>query len=224
MKKYSEKLKSCYLFDGIKGEELNLILSCLEAKTEKYIKKEIIICEGEKLDSVGIVISGSVQLERTDYYGNRNVIGRAEESDLFGESFAALEKGNVPFDILASENTEVMWININKIMYSCKNACGFHNKLIFNLLKIIATKNIFLNRKAEIISKRTTREKLMAYLFFMAKEKGTNSFFIPYDRQTLADYLEVERSGLSREISRLREQKIIKSHKNYFELLKNQDV
>jgi len=223
MKKYFNQLRNCYLFQEIKDDELELILGCLDAKIDKYIKKEIIIKDGEKLDAVGIILSGAIQLERTDYYGNRNVIGRAEESDLFGESFAASEKSAVPFDIVAFENTEVMWININKIMYSCKNACSFHNKLIFNLLKIIATKNIFLNQKSEIISKRTTREKLMAYLLFCRKEKGSNSFTIPYDRQSLADYLEVERSGLSREISKLREEKIIKSYKNHFELLKNQD-
>ena len=112
-----------------------------------------------------------------------------------------------------------MLIDRDRIMRTCHKGCGFHSRLIFNLMKDLATKTLMFHQKIEVTSKRTTREKLMTYLMLQAKKAGSNSFTVPFDRQALADYLEVDRSGLSAEISRLRKENIIKSHKNYFEIL-----
>ena len=112
-----------------------------------------------------------------------------------------------------------MFIDCQHVLHSCQNACGFHQQMIFNLMKNLADKNIMFHQKIEITSKRTTREKLMTYLMFQAKKNNKNSFYIPYDRQELADYLEVDRSGLSAEISKLRKEEILKSNKKYFEIL-----
>ena len=111
-----------------------------------------------------------------------------------------------------------MLIDCNHILHTCSNNCGFHQQLIFNLMKDLAVKTLLFHQKIEITSKRTTREKLMTYLLIQAKRVNSNSFDIPFDRQELADYLEVERSGLSAEISKLRQEGILESHKNHFEL------
>ncbi len=219
MKKYLNFLQNISLFHNIDEKNLENILSCLEAKVVSYSRNETIISEGSNAKYIYIVLSGSVQLERTDYYGNRSIIATVNSCEMFGEAFACAEIEQLPLSAVAIQKSEIMLIECNKIIHICNNGCEFHNQLIYNLLKVVANKNIILNQKAEIISKRTTREKLMSYLMFQAKKNKNNSFTIPYDRQTLADFLEVDRSGLSNEISKLRNEGVLESHKNIFKLL-----
>ncbi len=114
-----------------------------------------------------------------------------------------------------------MFIDCRRIMHSCSNVCGFHQQMIFNLMKNLALKNIMFHQKIEITSKRSTKEKLMTYLNLQAKKHKSNKFFIPFNHQELADFLEVERSGLSAEISKLRKEGIIESEKNRFTILRD---
>ena len=149
---------------------------------------------------------------------SRSIVTAVEPSQLFGESFACTEAKSIPVNIIAENDCEVMMIDSRKILQPCCNACEFHNRIIFNLMKDIAGKNLLLNQKIDIISKRTTREKLMTYLMIQAKKYGS-SFTVPYDRQELADFLEVDRSGLSAEISKLRKENVIECKRNFFRLL-----
>ncbi len=219
MKKYFEILRNCPLFDDIVDEHIIDMMGCLGARVESYRKKETIISEGEPAKNIGIVLSGKAQIIRIDYFGNRSIVANIEVSELFGESFACAGVDKIPVDVIASEDCEIMLVDCRKIISSCSNACIFHNKMIFNLLKIVAMKNLIFNQKSEVTSKRTTREKLMAYLMLQAKKNNSSSFSIPYDRQELADYLEVDRSGLSAEISKMRNEGIIECRKNKFKLL-----
>lgn len=218
MQIFSEIFKKCPLFSGAE-ENINELLGCLNPKTAKYDKNEVVFCEGERLTQIGIVLSGAVQLERLDYNGNRSIITTVEEGELFGESFACSENFTLNADIVAATDCEIMFIDCKKIICTCCNSCAFHNQMIHNLLRIVATKNIILNQKAEITSKRTTREKLLTYLNQQAKKQKSRTFLIPYDRQSLADFLEVDRSGLSSEIGKLQKEGILKSRKNKFELM-----
>ena len=138
--------------------------------------------------------------------------------DLFGESFACAGLDALPVSVVAVEECEYMRFDCRRLMTSCTNACSFHNQLIFNLLKVVAAKNLAFHQKIEITSKRTTRDKLLTYLQIQAKAAGSSRFTITYERQELADYLEVDRSGLSVEISRLRKEGVIDCHKNNFTL------
>ena len=219
MKKYFEILRKCPLFDEIEDENLVSMMSCLDTKTAIYNKKETIFAEGDPAKHIGIVLSGTAQIERTDYYGNRSILASIEPAELFGESFACADIQNIPFSVIAAKNSEIMFVDCKKVIQTCSANCEFHNRIIFNLLKIVATKNIMLNQKAEITAKRTTREKLMTYLLMQAKKNNSASFTIPFDRQTLADYLDVDRSGLSNEISKLRNEGIIESRKSWFKLV-----
>lgn len=195
------------------------MLSCLGAKTELFDKKYTIMAEGTPAKYIGIVLSGSVQIIQVDYYGNRSILSSLEPSQVFAEAFAAAEIKSIPVSIVANEPSEIMFIDCTHIMHTCSNNCGFHNQLIFNLMQDIAAKTILFHQKIEIISKRSTREKLLTYLSFYSKKTGSASFDIPYDRQELADYLEVDRSGLSAEISKLRSEGLLNSYKKHFELL-----
>lgn len=221
MENYFEILQKCSLFHGIIDENLTTMLNCFGANVVTYKKKETILAEGESPKYIGIVLSGKVQMIQIDYFGNRSIVATITSSELFGESFACANIKALPVNIIAAEDTKVMFIDCMRITQSCSNACIFHNQIIYNLMKGIATKNLMFHQKIEVTSKRTTREKLMTYLLLQAKKQNSNQFYISYDRQELADYLEVDRSGLSAEISKLKKEGILDSKKNLFILLKD---
>ena len=219
MIKYLEILKKCPLFDEIKENDLIKMLSCLGARVLSFDKKFTVFSEGSKAKYIGIVLSGSVQTALIDYDGNRSIISNIGASDVFAEDYACAEINSIPVTVIANEPSEIMLIDCSHILHTCSNNCGFHQQLIYNLMKDLATKTIMFHQRVEATSKRTTREKLLTYLSIEAKKNSSNSFDIPFDRQELADYLEVERSGLSAEISKLRNEGIIESNKNHFKLL-----
>ena len=219
MKKYLEILKKCPLFEGIEGDDLLRMLTCLGARVVFFDKKYTVMSEGTPAKYIGIVLSGSAQIIQIDYYGNRSILGTVEQSQVFAEAFACAETPSIPVTVIADEPCEIMLIDCSHILHTCNNNCGFHQRLIFNLMKDLAKKTIIFHQKIEITSKRTTREKLLTYLALQAKRADSNSFDIPFDRQELADFLEVDRSGLSAEISKLRAEGVLQSHKQHFKLL-----
>ena len=201
MKKYLEILRNCKLFESIEDENLLVMLSCLGAEVMSYTKNQYIFTEGETASHMGILLSGTAQIVRVDFYGNRSIVTTIKPSELFGESFACAETESVPVNVIAEKECEVMLIDSRKILHPCCNTCEFHSRIIFNLMKSIAAKNLLLNQKIEIISKHGS------------------SFTIPYDRQELADFLEVDRSGLSAEISKLRKENVIECKRSFFRFL-----
>ena len=220
MKADQEALKKCPLFDGVQEADLEAMLSCLGAKAFAAGKDQIVMQEGDPATHVGIVLSGAIRVIREDYYGNRSIVTHLGVGEVFAESFACAGVPSLPVSVIAAEDSRYLLINCRRITTSCTNACAFHSRMIYNLLKMVAGKNLVFHQKLEITGKRTTREKLMAYLLSQAKMQGSDSFEIPYDRQALADYLEVDRSGLSTEISKLRKEGRIFCRKNQFRLLK----
>lgn len=212
-------LLNCKLFEHIKEEHIPAMLKCLNAKTYSYRKEEFIFREGQTAQYIGVILSGSVQIIKEDFYGNRNILTRLMQSETFGESFACAHTLSIPVNVVASEDCTILFLDCLRIINTCANTCSFHKQIIYNLLRDIATKNIAFQQKIEITSKRTTREKIMAYLNVQSKLHHSNSFSIPYNRQELADYLEVERSAMSAEISKLKKDGIIKCTKSNFTIL-----
>ncbi len=219
MKKYLEILKKCPLFFGIEEEKLLKILTCLGARAESFDKKYTIFAEGSSTKYIGILLSGAAQIIQVDYYGNRSIIDEVYSSDMFCEDFACAEVSCIPVSVVATEPCEVMFIDARHILHTCAHNCAFHQQMIFNLMKDLAQKAVELHEKTEITSKRSTREKLMTYLTIESKRQNKSSFDIPFDRQELADYLQVDRSGLSAEISKLKKEGILDSSKTHFVLL-----
>ncbi len=219
MEKYLQILKKCPLFLGIEDESLLKMLHCLGAVIRRYEKKHIIIEEGKPTKNIGIVLSGSANVVQIDYFGNRSILKISEPSDVFAEAFACAETKSVPVCIVANEMCDIMLIDCSHILHTCSNNCQFHQQLIYNLMKNLAVNTISFHQKIAITSKRTTREKLMEYLKIQSQKTNKKTFTIPFDRQELADYLEVDRSGLSSEISKLKKDGIIDSYKNKFTLL-----
>lgn len=218
MEKYFDVLSQCPLFEGIERKDYSVMLGCLGARVMGFGKNQQIFAEGEEAIYIGIVLTGAVQIVKEDYYGNRSIVDRIEPGELFGESFACVGEP-LPVNVVAEESCEIMLLGSRRISTSCAKACGFHSKLIFNLLKVVSRRNLVFNRKLEILSKRTTREKLMTYLMHEAKRQGSRDFAIPFDRQALADYLGVERSAMSAEISKLQRDGVLATTRNQFRLL-----
>ena len=206
------------MFEQIEEEQLLKMLSCLGARITSFDKKYTVFAEGSSAKYIGIVLSGSVQIVQVDYYGNRSILSEIGCAQVFAEAFSCAEVKSIPVSVIANEPCEIMLIDSSHVLHTCSNHCGFHRQLIFNLMKDLAKKTIMFHQRIEITSKRTTREKLMTYLMIEAKKADSNSFDIPFDRQELADYLEVDRSGLSAEISKLRREGLLESTKNHFEL------
>ena len=219
MEKYLDVLKTANLFRDIDESDLLRLLSCLSAKSNHYEKGQTVFFSGESIEQFGIVLSGQVQIIQDDYYGNRSILAKIDTGGLFGESFACAKINTLPVSVIATTGSELLFIGCHKLASPCGKACGFHGKLIQNMLDIVSMKNIFLTQKIEITSKRTTRKKLLAYLSAEAKKSGSSRFSIPFNRQELADYLSVERSAMSAELSKLRDDGILFFHKNQFKLL-----
>lgn len=224
MKEFFPVLMECPLFEGIRQEDLGTMLACLGARVSAVKKNHMIFREGDPANYVGIVLTGSAQIIKEDFYGNRSIVAHVEPGELFGESFACSDVTALPVSVVAAQDCTFMRIDSRRITVSCSNACSFHSRLILNLLKVMAAKNLAFNQKLEITSRRTTREKLMAYLMSQAKLHGSPSFTIPYDRQALADYLGAERSAMSVELSKLRKDGILECRKNHFTLLQPTDI
>lgn len=219
MREFNPILEKCPLFDGIRVEDLSAMMGCIGGRKVSVRKGQAILREGDPAIHVGMVLSGAVRLEREDYYGNRSIVAHIGSAELFGETYACAGIQYLPISVVADADSTVLLMDCRRITTTCSSACAFHNRIIYNLLRLVAEKNLVYDQKIQITSKRTTREKLMAYLLNQAKMHSSNSFTIPYDRQELADYLEVDRSGLSAEISKLRKEKIIDSEKSNFTLL-----
>lgn len=219
MEQYFEIISEAALFSGISREDLQSLMGCLQARVIAVQKGEPVFLEGDAAGFVGIVLEGSIQLERYDYYGDRSVIGWAEPGDIFGETFACAGVETMPVSAYAQQNSRVMMLSFGKMLTVCSNACPFHNKLVKNMLQLVAKKNLELSGKIRIMSRKTTREKLMEYLLEQAKRADSSEFTIPFDRQALADYLGVERSAMSAELSKLKNAGILETKGSYFRLL-----
>lgn len=219
MENYFAVLDTCPLFAQVGRENYEKMLRCFGARIVSVRKNAAIFSEGQTADRVGIVLSGSVQIVQEDYLGNRSILSVAFPGELFAEGFACAGVDSLPVGAIAAADSTVMLVDCSHIMTMCANACAFHNQMIRNLLLSVAQSNLRLNQKIEILSKRTTREKVMAYLLSEAKLHGSNDFVIPYDRQELADYLGVERSAMSTVISGLCRDGFIRTERRHFHLM-----
>lgn len=215
-----EILRKCPLFDGMNDAQINAMLSCLSARRKEYSGGEYILAAGDKASAVGIVLNGCVQIVKEDVWGGRAIIGIAQAGELFGEALPYLENNILPVSVIAAERTQALLMDPEKLLAACASVCQYHTRLIMNLVGIMAEKNMMLTRKLEHVMKHTTREKLLSYLSEEAAGKGL-SFDIPLDRQGLADYLSVDRSALSRELSAMRREGILDFIRNRFTIRKD---
>lgn len=219
MEQYFSLICKTPLFSGIPQEDLKAMFSCLNARIRSFSKGEAVFLEGDASGTVYLVLEGSVQILREDYFGNRSIMTQAEPGDIFAEAFVCAGIDTMPVSSFAVRDSKVLTLAYQKMLTVCTNACSFHNQLIRNLLQVVSRHNLKLGQKIQHMSQKTTRDKLMAYLSDQAKLSGSSTFRIPFDRQALADYLGVERSAMSAELSKLRKAGILETEGSAFRLL-----
>ena len=217
MRKIFESIKNNPLFQGIAFSDFESMLSCLSARTAAYKKDDVILLSGDTVSSVGFIISGGVKIIKEDMRGNITILTELSVAEVFGEVFACAGVDHSPVTVQASEDAEILFVDYRKVITSCSAACPFHAKLIENMLKLLAYKNLTLNQKIDILSKRTTREKLLC--FFDYQRGAAKKFAIPFNREELAHYLCVDRSAMSNELCKMRDEGFIRFDRNMFEYL-----
>lgn len=207
------------LFAGINADERKAVLHCVGYHIGIFQKGDIIAFEEENMKHIGIILSGSVDMIQEDIWGNKTVLLRMRKDEMFGETFACGEDNQSLVTFVVSGGAKILFLPFDRVMRSCTMACAFHHRLIENMVRIIAGKNRDLMRKAEVVSKRTIREKLLAYLSIQAQMQGTRYFELPFGRVELAEYLCVDRSALTRELAKMKDEGLIDYDRNCFRIL-----
>jgi len=212
-------LRDSLLFSGITDEDLQKLSTCLNAR-EKDVERDLFVWRaGDPVHLVYYILSGSMHIIDEDFWGNRTIIETMHKDTLFGEAYVFASRENHLISVIAAQDSKILEINPKKLFETCPNGCESHTQLSRNALHIVSEKIIRLTEKVGHITQRTIRAKIMSYLSLCAHKEQSDSFCIPYSRQQLADYLCVDRSALSHELSKLQKQGLIQYHKNYFELL-----
>ena len=218
VKEILDSIQGCELFGGMKLDEANRMLECLDAHVISRDKGAVIFVEGSHATRFGVVLSGSLVVVKDGLDGKRTIIKRIGEKELVAAAQAFSDAKTMRVHVEADVPSKVLILNGERVCSPCCSACAFHVRLVRNIMRILAVKTLELNAKIEILSHRTTEDRLMSYLRSFADKCGKSEFDIPFDRQQLADYLCVERSALSAEISRLADKGILASRKNHFVL------
>lgn len=219
MKQYLSVIKMAPIFSGINETEIESMLHCLEAISAQYQKGAYILRIGDTVDAVGLLLAGKALIIQEDFWGNRNIIAQIVPGQLFVEAFACAQGAVLNVSVVTESPCTVMFLNIKRILTTCPTTCSHHSRVIRNLLADLAGKNLRFNEKLTHMGQRTTREKLLSYLSAEAQRNNNSTFDLPFSRQQLADYLSVERSGLSAELSKMQEEGILTYRKNHITLL-----
>ena len=204
------------LFQGIREHEIEAMLTCLSAEERTYGKDAYIYRAGDVTGRLGVVMEGAVNIIKDDVWGNRKIIENIGAGQIFGETYACLKGEPLMVDVQASERSRILFMDVNRILTTCSSSCDFHNRLIRSLMYVLAGKNLMLTKKMDIITPKSLRERVMVYLSQESVKQGCRTVTVPFNRQQMADYLSVDRSALSAELSRMQRDGVISYEKNRF--------
>ena len=211
-------LANSRLFAGIRVDEIQPMLSCLQAVERKYPRGAYIFHTGEEVRALALLVRGTAHIQKEDFWGNRSLLASLAAGDIFAEAYAMPGSGAMRSDVVAVESCTVLLMDVERVLSRCTNSCAFHARLTENLFTLLAEKNRGLAQKLDYISQRSTRQKLLAYLSEQAQRTGRAEFTIPFNRQQLADFLSVERSAMSAELSRMQAEGLIETERSRFVL------
>ena len=220
MEKYYNQIKNSPVFFGLSEDELKNMLECFNARIKNFEDGEFIIRQGEMVKNIYLVLEGAVNIEKDTYWGRRIIVTQLGINDNIALAFVASKNVESSIDAVSVGNTKLLILSYEKCTTMCQNVCTKHRLLINNLFEILSKENIELLQKIENISQKTIREKLLTYFSNEAKRNKSNIFEIPYNRQDLADYLNIDRSAMSFELSKMQKDGLIKTEKNKFCLIK----
>ena len=219
MERFYNQIKSAPVFSGISEEELKAMLECFNARIKNFDDGEFIIRQGDYINNIYLVLEGLVNIEKDSYWGRRIIVSQLGINDNIALAFVASKNTESSIDAVAIGKTKLLLLSYEKCTSMCQNACTKHKLLINNLFEILSKENIELLQKIENISQKTIREKLLTYFSNESRRKKSNIFEIPFNRQDLADYLNIDRSAMSFELSKMQKDGLIKFNKNKFMLI-----
>ena len=218
MKEFFPILAASPLFSGVTEDELDAMLTCLAAKIEQFPKDVFLLHPGDTVEEIGMVLSGCALVVQEDIWGNRNILSKAGPGQTFAAAYACAPGSVLNVSVVAETPVTVLLMIVKRILNVCPSACSHHSRIIRNLLGELAEKNLRLNEQLTHMGQRTTRAKLMSYLSAEAQRRGAVEVDIPFSRQQLADFLAVERSGLSLELGKMKKEGLLDYHKEHFVL------
>ncbi|MDY6324148.1 MAG: Crp/Fnr family transcriptional regulator [Catonella sp.] len=214
-----EIISGIMLFQGMTEDELKTALVKLNKREKSYKKGDLILTAGSITDDIGVVVKGSVTIESNDMWGNRTVLNNVAAQGFFAETYAILKDEPLMVDAVANENCDILFLNIGGLLRGNSFSEAWQMKLTRNLLMITANKNIMLSNRSFHTSPKNARGRIQAYLNSVTLKVGSNEFDIPFDREQMADYLNLDRSALSRELSKMKSEGIINYKKNHFVII-----
>ncbi|MCL2654231.1 MAG: Crp/Fnr family transcriptional regulator [Coriobacteriia bacterium] len=216
---YSLLIHLSPLFKGISKEESLQLFSCLEVRHHSYRKGNYVFLAGQHTTDIGLLYSGQLDILQDDVWGNRRILERVTPGEMFAAAFSCADIERIPISVRATQPSEVLLFDYRRVLTTCSSACQFHTQLILNMLELLSRKSIAMMEKIGNITRHSTREKVLSFLSQQAQLRQTQSFEISFNRQELAEYLAVDRSALSTELGRLRDEGVLRFSKNHFELL-----
>lgn len=218
MEEFLSTIRSAPLFSGVSEAELTAMLACLKAEKKDFPKEAFVLRAGDTAESIGLVLTGTVLVIQEDIWGNRNILSKAGLGQTFAAAYACAPGSRLNVSVVAETPITVLFLNVKRILTVCPSACSYHNRIIRNLLGELAGKNLQFSEKLTHVGQRSTRSKIMSYLSAEAQRLGTYELDIPFSRQQLADYLGVERSGLSQELGKMKKDGLLDYRKSHFVL------
>ena len=218
MHKHNEFLQKIQLFAGVSHDNLEIMLDCIGAIQKKYAKNSFVFLEGDEIKQVGVLLSGRIAMIKEDAWGGRSILTFIEQGGLLGETFVCSNEYNSSVSFQACSDSAILMMPFHKVVTTCNKVCVFHHRLIENMLVMMAEKNIKFIEKLEVNSKKNLREKIMTFLSQQSQKSGSKDFTIPLGRIEMADYLSADRSALTRELSRMKEEGLLEYEKNHFTL------
>ena len=218
MEEFLSTIRSAPLFSGVSEAELTAMLACLKAEKKDFPKEAFVLRAGDTAESIGLVLTGTVLVIQEDIWGNRNILSKAGLGQTFAAAYACAPGSRLNVSVVAETPVTVLFLNVKRILSVCPSACSYHSRIIRNLLGELAGKNLQFSEKLTHVGQRSTRSKIMSYLSAEALRLGTYELDIPFSRQQLADYLGVERSGLSQELGKMKKDGLLDYHKSHFVL------
>jgi CRP-like cAMP-binding protein len=213
------KLSHTTLFSGLAPGDISALLECLGARRVRYAKDALIITEGELVTEFGVMLSGRGRSIIWDASDKLFTITHLSEGSEIGAMLAASPGHESPVSVQTTEDCEVLLIPYDRLVARCKSACPRHEALLRNYIAIVAEKGLFLHERMSCLVKPSVRDKIMTYLQRVSRERQSRTFDIPLDRKAMSEYLNVERSALSRELSSMKRDGLIDYHRSSFKLL-----
>lgn len=208
-----------HLFQGINQEEYQQMVRCFHAIEKQYSPGELICSYGENNTQIGVVLEGTLHLIRSHVDGHQALLEQLSQGDLFGETFAFVSLSESSLQVYSITKSRVLYMDYSHLIKRCSKACPHHSLLVNNAIQMISQKAVQLSQRLEILSQRTTRDKLSCYFSILSSQNNTSIFSLPFSYSSLADYLSVDRSAMMREIKKMKEEQLISTTRHEITLL-----